>query len=144
MANELKLRGLIDAVTALEITGVKKVYTEPPPNTNRPQTPALWPELPFLERGEMLFSCDALNVRASLSFVVAIAPYGQKTQEVKFDLAVDMADAIKTALDTLTDPAATTYFCNFLDLEISVTTDIQTMTAAYWGVRATVTAENAR
>ncbi len=138
---EITLRGIVDAIAALSLAGVRTVYAEPPSNVTTDELPALWPELPTLDSGDFVFSCDTLNTTATMQFVIAVSPYGQKTQPIRFNDSVDIVDQLRTVLST-TSHGGTWSYSTFLYFELSVGTDINTMTAFYWGIRATITARN--
>lgn len=142
MADILTMRGMVDAIIAIDLKSVEVVYNAPPESVATPDLPALWPSLPSVASNDAVLVCDGFTGDVTMDIVIAVEPYGQDEQEVRFDFAIQLGDELRAALSTTSYQPVWDYSFH-TDYEISVVTDINVGDSWYWGIRATVTARNA-
>ena len=138
MANAqiLTLRGMVDAIIALDIPSVRRVFPAPPENVSTADLPAMWPALPSIATNDREIFCKATTEDIAMSLFVAVEPYGQDTQANRFDLAIALGDELRTAFNAWE-------YSLWLDYDIAVTTAQVVAQTGYWGIIAELTARNA-
>ena len=127
-------RAFIDALEALDITGVVRRYTHGPPSgaPGTADTPALYVRYPGSEEIPLVFGEQGGWPTLRTEVVLLVEPVGQSTQARNFDLSVDMMDNLATALR-----AAACIAKSKLRWSMRMGEDLVAGTA-YWAVIATV------
>lgn len=93
-------RSFVDALEALEVTGVVRRFTSGPPagSTGVADTPAQYVRYPVGEEAPIVFGEQLGWPTLRAEIVILVEPVAQSTQPRNFDLSVDMMDNLSTAL----------------------------------------------
>ena len=134
---KLTLRGMVDAIIAIDLDNVAQVYSSPPESVATADLPCLYPDLLTIGTNERIFNCDGMTEDVTAILVIAVEPFGQDTQQARFDLSVLLADELRDAF-------ADWDYSLFIDYTVDMVADIVISQKGYWGVRATITATNSR
>lgn len=119
----------------LTITGVTRHYDNPPLSLNTADLPAAWPSIFSGGYDGYEWSCNELNETYSMSFVVACEAVNQSRMPENYELMIDIADNLRTALNGITSML----FIRPLSIQAA------TVTVAgnnYYGLVATVEGSN--
>lgn len=119
------------AIQGMTVTGVKKHYNHPPPSLVEADLPAAFPLMPSASLGEWAMSCIASNKSRGIGYVICVAPLTKPTQPINYGQLAGLMDALETKLDALT-------VMEFIDYEITTTTEFAVAGINYWSIVATV------
>jgi len=127
-------RAFIDALEALDVTGVVRCHTSGPPSgaPSAGDTPALYVRYPGSEEIPLVFGGQGGWPTLRAEVVVLVEPVAQSTQARNFDLSVDMMDNLATALR-----GAACIAKSKLRWSMRMGEDLVAGTA-YWAIMATV------
>lgn len=87
-------------LTGMSVTGVTRVYTEPPRSLNTADLPAMWPQLPTAENSSVTLTHASGLRQATVDLIIAVEPYQQSTNNANFSATITLLDNIETALVT--------------------------------------------
>jgi hypothetical protein len=93
-------RSFVDALEALDITGVNRQFTQGPP-LNPPgvgDCPFQYVRYPGADEIPLVFGEQGGWATFRAELVIGVEPVGQKTAPQNFDDTVDMMDAVTTAI----------------------------------------------
>lgn len=124
--------GFIDAIEALDVSGVTRVFQGPPAALSTADLPALWCQAPQGDEDAVTFQATGGWPTLTVDVYVAIEPAAQNMQADNFAAQVEMLDNLVAALRGLSAGKA----------PISWKARAATITVAgtsYWGIVATVT-----
>jgi hypothetical protein len=93
------MREFVDALEAITITGVTQQWTQgPPTQVNDPDVPCTYVKLPNSVEGPLVFQNQGGWPTLRATHVILVEAVAQNLQPVNFDAAVDMMDALSSAL----------------------------------------------
>lgn len=124
--------GFIDAIEALSVTGVARVFQGPPAALSTADLPAMWCQVPRGDEKAITFQAAGGWPTLTVEVYLAIEPAAQNMQAENFAAQVAALDNLAAALRTLDVGKAP------LSWELRAVT-IAVAGANYWGVVATVT-----
>lgn len=120
----------------LTIAGVTRKLAYPPTSIPTADCPLQWIQSPALNHGHMTFEGSGGWPTISAVLIVAIGPVSQSRQEENFEAAVDMLDAVVTALRGMGCSLGKTA----PEWDVRVVGDLMVGDHAYWAVVAEVRA----
>ena len=92
-------RSFVDALEALDITGVNRQYTQGPPTAQVADCPFQYVRYPGSEEEHaIVFGEQGGRYELHAELVVCVEPVGQNVAPENFDDTVDMMDAVQAAL----------------------------------------------
>lgn len=124
------------AIQAISVTGVTKHYDYPPLSLNTGDLPAAFPLLPTAGQREPLATCMPLSKTRNIGFVICVEALGQDVQELNYGKLAPLLDYLETALDALT-------IANFIEYDITTTTEFAVAGNNYWTIVADIRARSA-
>ena len=100
MPTSITFREFVDALEAITVAGVERHFTRgPPTKLDQPMLPAKWVMNLQDTEAPLAFGNQGGNqTRISADIYIAVGPTVQNTQGANFDNAVDLMDALKTAI----------------------------------------------
>jgi len=88
----------VAGLAGVEIAGVTRQYTYPPPSLNAADLPASWAQLPRGESGALTFQANGGWPLLRADLVVAVEAVAQGQQSGNFAATLAMMDAVADAL----------------------------------------------
>jgi hypothetical protein len=78
----------------------------------------------------------SLSKTRGIGFVICVEPVGQETQAVNYGKLAALMDNLETVLDAMT-------IANFIEYEITTTTEFAVAGTNYWSIVAEISARSA-
>lgn len=121
-----------DGLTALSVTGVTRVFTEPPTSIGTADLPAMYIRIPRGEEGAMTFQTSGGWPTLTCDLVIVVEAVGQNTQSANYAATIELMDNLSSALRLASIGRSALVF--------NIDGDVQTEIAgtSYWAVVATI------
>ena len=126
----------VNALEALDITGITKTFQGPPRKIDTAELPAKWVQLPRASEGALTFGTHGGWPELVADLVIAYEPVGQSLQSANFQNTITQLDNVNAALRGagVTDLGKS-------HIEWEIRQDIvEVAEVQFWAVVATVTA----
>ena len=123
----------VAALMDISVTGVTRVFDNPPASLGTADLPAMWPGLPRGEEPMVTFQANGGWPELYCDMIIAIEPVAQNTQAANFTAMLTAIDNLSSALRAATNVGRA-------GLRWSITANAQVDVAGtpYWAVIATV------
>jgi len=123
----------VTALMDISVTGVTRVFDNPPASLGTADLPAMWPGLPRAEEPAMTFKSNGGWPALFCDLIIAIEPVAQNTQSANYTATLTAKDNLTSALRS-----ATTIGRAGLRWSITANAQVDVAGTPYWAVIATV------